>query len=46
MEKQQLQVQQEQLRVLEEEVEQLLHEQEPLQLRSQLVWRRQDPAES
>ena len=50
LEKQQLQVQQEQLRVLEEEVEeeveQLLHEQEPLQLRSQLVWRRQDPAES
>lgn len=42
----QLQVQQEQLQVVGEEVEQLLQEQEPLQLGPQLVWRRQDPAES
>ena len=46
LEKQQLQVQQEQLQVVGEEVEQLLQEQEPLQLGPQLVWRRQDPAES
>ena len=46
LEQQQLQVQQGQLRVVEEEVEQLLQEQEPLQLGPQLVWRRQDQAES
>lgn len=46
LEQQQLQVQQEQLQVVGEEVEQLLQEQEPLQLGPQLVWRRQDPAES
>jgi len=46
-EQQQLQGQQVQLQVVEEgEVEQLLQEQEPLQLGPQLVWRRQDPAES
>lgn len=42
-EQQQLQVQQQ---VVGEEVEQLLQEQEPLQLGPQLVWHRQDPAES
>lgn len=45
-EQQQLQVQQAQLQVVGEEVEQLLQEQEPLQLGPQLVWHRQDPAES
>lgn len=46
-EQQQLQVQQAQLQVVEEEeVEQLLQEQELLQLGPQLVWRRQDQAES
>jgi len=46
-EQQQLQVQQAQLQVVEEEeVEQLLLEQELLQLGPQLVWRRQDQAES
>jgi len=44
---QQLQVQQAQLQVVVvEEVEQLLQEQGPLQLGLQLVWRRQDQAES
>jgi len=42
---QQLQVQQAQL-VVVEEVAQLLQEQGPLQLGLQLVWRRQDQAES
>jgi hypothetical protein len=46
LEQQQLEVQQGQLLVVEEEVEQLLQVQEPLQLGPQLVWRRQDPAES
>jgi len=47
LEQQQLQVQQAQLQVVEEEeVEQLLQEQELLQLGPQLVWRRQDQAES
>jgi len=46
LEQQQLQVQQAQLQVMGEEVEQLLQEQEPLQLGPQLVWHRQDPAES
>lgn len=46
LEQQQLQVQQAQLQVVGEEVEQLLQEQEPLQPGPQLVWHRQDPAES
>lgn len=45
-EQQQQKVQQAQLQVVGEEVEQLLQEQEPLQLGPQLVWHRQDPAES